>query len=93
MIVGVLRVELAIFEALSLKDKRRVVKGLKDRLSHKFNVSVSEVDALDARQRAVLGIAMVSNEARFVQSCLDKVVDYIRMAPGAALVNYETEIY
>ena len=93
MIVGVLRVELAIYEALSLKDKRRVVKGLKDRLSHKFNVSVSEVDALDARQRAVLGIAMVSNEARFVQSCLDKVVDYIRMAPGAALVNYETEIY
>lgn len=93
MIVGVLRVELAIYEALSLKDKRRVVKGLKDRLAHKFNVSVSEVDALDARQRAVLGIAMVSNEARFVQSCLDKVVDYIRMAPGAALVNYETEIY
>ena len=93
MIVGVLRVELAIYEALSLKDKRRVVKGLKDRLAHKFNVSVSEVDALDVRQKAVLGIAMVANEARFVQSCLDKVVDYIRMAPGAALVNYETEIY
>lgn len=93
MIVGVLRVELAILEAVSLKDKRRVVKGLKDRLTHKFNVSVAEVDALDARQKAVLGVAMVSNESRFVQSCLDKIVDYIRLAPGAILVNYETEIY
>ena len=93
MIVGVLRVELAVLEAVSLKDKRRVVKGLKDRLAHKFNVSVAEVDALDARQKAVLGVAMVSNESRFVQSCLDKIVDYIRLAPGAILVKYETEIY
>jgi hypothetical protein len=93
MIVGVLRVELAVLEAVSLKDKRRVVKGLKDRLVHKFHVSVAEVDALDARQKAVLGVAMVSNDSRFVQSCLDKVVDYIRLAPGAILVHYETEIY
>jgi len=93
MIVGSLRVELAVLGAVSLKDKRRVVKGLKDRLSHKFNVSVAEVDALDVHQQAVLGVAMVSNDSRFVQSCLDKVVDYIRMAPGATLVKYETEIF
>lgn len=93
MIVGVLRIELVIYEACSLKDKRRVVKGLKDRLAGKFNVSIAEVEALDSRQRAVLGIAVVGNESRFVRSCLDKIVDYVRLAPSLNLVDYSTELF
>ena len=92
MIVGVLRVQLAIFEATSLKDKRRVVKSLKDRLSNRFNVSVAEVDALDLRQRAELGIAMVANDARFVESCLYKIVDVLRAERAASLVDYDVEL-
>ena len=93
MVVGVLRVRLAIFEALSLKDKRRVVKSLKDRLANQFNVSIAEVDALDARQEAVLGVAMVANDSRFVESCLSKVVDQLRVARSASLVDYEIELF
>ena len=85
--------ELAVTEAGSLKDKRRVVKSLKDRLAHRFNISVAEVDALDSHRRAVLGVAMVANDRRFVESCLDKVVDHIRLARGAGLIDYETEIW
>ena len=92
MIVGVLRVQLAIFEATSLKDKRRVVKSLKDRLSNRFNVSVAEVDALDMRQRADLGVAMVANDARFVESCLHKIVDMLRAERAASLIDYEIEL-
>lgn len=91
MTVGVLRVRLAIFEAMSLKDKRRVVKSLKDRLANKYNVSVAEVDALDMHQRADIGIAMVSNDARFVESCLHKIVDSLRLEREASLVDYEIE--
>lgn len=92
MVVGVLRVQLAIYEAASLKDKRRIVKSLKDRLSHRFNVSVAEVDSLDLWQRADLGIAMVANESRFVESCLHKMVDEIRRQSAASLVDYSVEL-
>ncbi len=91
MIVGVLRVRLAVYEAFSLKDKRRVIKSIKDRLASKYNVSVAEVDELDSRQQAVLGIAMVANESRFVESCLSKIVDQLRLARSASLVDYQIE--
>ena len=64
MIVGTLRVRLLLRESRSLKDKRQVVKSIKDRLHNGFNVSVAEVDALDNLQVDVLGMAMVSNEDR-----------------------------
>ena len=92
MIVGVLRAELAVLGATSLKDKRRVVKSIKDKLSNRHNVSVAEVDGLDSHQRAVLGLAMVSNDSRFVESCLSKIVDELRVARDACLVDYEIEL-
>ena len=54
MVVGVLRVELAVLEAITLKDKRRVIKSLKDRIGGRHNISIAEVDNLESRQRAVL---------------------------------------
>ncbi len=92
MVVGVLRVRLGVFEALSLKDKRRVTKGLKERLGARHNVSVAEVDDLDHRQAATLGLAMVANEARFVESALAKIVDEIRAYPHASLLDYQIEL-
>ncbi len=92
MVVGVLTVQLAIYEAASLKDKRRIIKSVKDRLSNRFNVSVAEVDALDSWQRAELGVAMVANDARFVESCLHKIVDVLRLERSASLVNYNVEL-
>lgn len=92
MVVGVLRVRLAIFEALSLKDKRRVTKSLKDRLTARHNVSVAEVDDLDHRQAATLGVAMVANESRFVRSALTKIVDELRANPHASLLDFDIEL-
>ncbi len=92
MIIGVLQAELTVMGSVSLKDKRRVIKGLKDRLANKYNVSVAEVDALDSRQRAVLGLAMVANESRFVESCLSKIVDQLRLARDTCLVDYRIEL-
>ena len=78
MVVGVLRVRLGVFEALSLKDKRRIVKSLKDRLGGRHNISIAEIADLDQRQAATLGLAMIANDARFVDSALSKIVDEIR---------------
>lgn len=93
MVIGALRLKLAVFESVSLKDKRRVVSSLKQRLSDRYNASVAEIGSLDHRQQAELGVAVVANDARFVESCLDRIVDYVRQDRGASLVDYETEIF
>jgi uncharacterized protein YlxP (DUF503 family) len=93
MVIGVLRLRLGIFEALSLKDKRRVVKSVKDRLGARHNVSIAEIDDLDQRQTATLGIAMLANDARFVESALSKIVDEIRAFGRASLLDYEIELF
>jgi uncharacterized protein len=89
MIVGVLEVDLAIFEAQNLKDRRRIIKGLKERIRHRFNVSVSEVDHADRIQRCRLGVAMVAEGSRPVHAQFDKIVDLIRATSGVTLLDYE----
>ena len=93
MVIGALTLKLAIFEATSLKDKRRVISSLKERISNRFNASVAEIGLLDQRQQAELGVAIVANDGRFVESCLDKVVDYVRQDRSASLINYDIEIF
>ncbi len=92
MIVGTLRVRLLVREARSLKDKRQVVKSIKDKLRNRFNVSVAEVDALESRQMAVLGLAMVSNEAHHIKLALGNVVEALRVHPIAELLDFELDV-
>lgn len=93
MIVGVLRIDLAIFEAQTLKDKRQAIKGLKQRLRDRFNVSVAEVDYHDLHQRCMLGVSMVSTDSRSMHSQFDKMVELVRRAPGVSLLEYKREFY
>ena len=92
MHVGVLQVEISIPDAMSLKDKRQVVKSLKDRIAHGHNVSIAEVGALDEHRRSILGVAMVSNDKRYVEGALSKLVDFIRMVPRASLIDFQIEL-
>ena len=92
MHVGVLQVEISIPDAMSLKDKRQVVKSLKDQIAHGHNVSIAEVGALDEHRRSILGVAMVSNDKRYVEGALSKLVDFIRMVPQASLIDYQIEL-
>ena len=92
MIVGSLRVRLLLRESRSLKDKRQVVRSIKDRLRNAFNVSVAEVEAVDHRQLAVLGVAMVGKESRRVRSTLDQIVDALRGHPVAELLDFEVDV-
>ena len=91
MIVGTLRVRLLLRQARSLKDKRQVVKSIKDRLRNYFNVSVAEIEAQDNRQLAVLGIAMVSNETHHVKMALGQILEALRSHPVAELIDHEMD--
>jgi len=92
MVVGILRLTLLLRGSHSLKEKRRVVRGLKDRIRARFNVSVAEVDAQNSHQRAELGVSMVSNDSVHVSTVFDKLVELARVARGAELLDYDVEI-
>lgn len=91
MVVGILEAELAIYGAASLKDKRRVVRSVKDRISHRFNVSVAEVDELDFCQKAVLGFAMVGNDRQYIEGALGKIVEQLKWVNDATLLDCTME--
>jgi hypothetical protein len=93
MIVGTLKLRFVLRESHSLKDKRRVIRSLKDTLANKFNVAVAETDEQDVWQTAELGIATVGTDTPFVQSVLTNVVNYARYFGGVELVDQQQEIY
>jgi hypothetical protein len=92
MVIGVLQLELSIGDAMSLKDKRRVVRSVKDRIASGRNVSVAEVAALDSIRTAILGVAMVSNDSQYVEGALSRIVDFVRNVRGAELVDYQIDL-
>lgn len=92
MHIGVLTLHLSIEQADSLKDKRQVVKSLAAHIRNKFNVSVAEVDDLDVWRRATLGVAVVSNEAKFANQVLSKVVDHVEDDFRVVLDDYGIEM-
>ena len=92
MTVGVLQFEISVPDAFSLKDKRRVVKSLKARIAHGHNVSIAEVGALDEHRRAILGVAMVSNDSRYVEGALSKLVDFVKAVPQVSLQDYQIDL-
>lgn len=89
--IGVLTLELRIEHAHSLKEKRHVVKSLKDRLRHKFNVSVAEIDDQDLHNSAVLAAATVSSSRDFALKVLQAVEDEASGLLGPMLVRADTE--
>jgi uncharacterized protein YlxP (DUF503 family) len=88
--VAIARVTLVVAGSQSLKEKRVVVRRVKDLVRQKFNAAIAEVGALDVWQRAILGITLVGGERRFVESSLDEVLRFVRSK--AEVVNEEREM-
>ena len=90
-IVGILTMELRIEHAHSLKEKRHVVKGLKERLRNKFNISVSEIEDMDLHNSAVLAAAVVSPSRDFASKILDAVEREAEALVGPMLIRADRE--
>jgi hypothetical protein len=78
LIIGVLQFELVIHDSRSLKDKRSVVRSVKDRLHREHQVSVAEVAAQDVLNVAVLALALVGTDGRYVGQTLDRITEKLR---------------
>lgn len=92
MVVGTLEIQLLIRGSRSLKDRRSVVRSLKDRIASRFKVSVAEVGDPDSWQRSALGVAVVANDRRFVNEVLSKILDLVHSDPRAEVVEQHMEI-
>jgi len=77
--LGMMHLDLHVPQANSLKDKRKIVKGFKDRVASRFNVSVAEIDFQDRHRRALIAVAMVGSDRRQVESVLSRIAE---MASG-----------
>lgn len=91
MIIGVGTFELYFPESASLKDKRQILRSLKDRVRQRFNVSLAEVGDQDLWQKSVLGAACVGNRKDYVNEVLDKVIGTVRGTPRVQLLDYRLE--
>jgi uncharacterized protein YlxP (DUF503 family) len=90
-VVGCLYLELFISEAQSLKDKRRVVKSLKDRMQQKFPVATAEIGDTELWQRAELAIVSVSNEQKQVDRVLATIADWATRQAGCVISGHRLE--
>jgi len=88
--VGLLTVECFLSQSLSLKDKRRILNSLFDRLKHSFNLAVCEVESQDQWQRARLAIVMVNTDWRMLQSNLSKVLEIVERDGRIQVTHTET---
>jgi uncharacterized protein YlxP (DUF503 family) len=91
-IVGTLTIDLYISDAVSLKDKRQVVKSLLGRVGERFNAAVAEIGALDDPRHATLAIATVANSREHVDRVLNAVLRFCESDPRAEVGAVEVEI-
>ena len=92
MIIGVLQFELVIHDSQSLKDKRRVVRSVKDRLHREHQVSVAEVAAQDTLNLAVMGLALVGTDGRYVGQTLDRITEKLRSLHDAEVGSFTRQL-
>ena len=92
MIVGTCRVVLHIPDSGSLKAKRFALRGLKDRIRNKFNVSVAEVDDFDLWQRSTIAVAVVSRDTQFADQVISNVLRMIESDRNINVIDIETDL-
>lgn len=90
MVVGLVTWDLHLDGCASLKDKRRIVKSLKDRLRQRFNVSVAETDSHELWQRAELSCCVVAPDRQRAQEILGAVDRFVAGDPLARIIDSST---
>jgi len=92
VIIGVLNLTLIIPSSNSLKDKRQVVKSIKDRLRNKFNISVAEVGEKEKWQAAHLAVVIVNDDKKYLETVLNEVIHFVEGERNVYVEDIATEI-
>ncbi len=92
MVLGIITWELHLAGCGSLKDKRRVLKSLKDRLHQRFNVSVAETDHQDLWQRAELTCGVVATDRRHASAVLSAADEFVASNGAVRIIDSTTQL-
>ena len=93
MFVTNMLISITIYDALSLKDKRMVVKSIVERIRSRFNVSVCEAADNDKWQVSDLGFSLVSNESKYNEKTIEKIINFIDNDDRVEITNIYKEMY
>ena len=92
MIIGLLQASISLPEARSLKDKRMVIRSIKDRALNRMNVSIAEVGHQNSWRRSDLAFVTISAEKSVVEKRLSEIGEFLRSNPRYVLIDYRTEL-
>jgi uncharacterized protein YlxP (DUF503 family) len=92
MIVAVARLILIIHDNNSLKGKRKVVRSLIEKVRHRFDAAIAEVEDHDKWQKAQIGVALVGNDAKLLQSRLQQIMQFVENQHLAEIVDSQVEL-
>lgn len=92
MIIGSCKIKLKIYSSYSLKDKRRILKGLMGKLKSRYNISIAEVEDNELWNIATIGIACVSNSKSLANEIVDKVIKFIDFNEEVEIIDIEIEM-
>jgi len=93
MPIGLLTLEIHIPDARSLKDKRQVLRSLKDRLRANFNVAVAELEHQDLWQRSRIGVVSISGDGRHLEDSLQAIAQESERVLGRDLVSQQIDYF
>lgn len=93
MKIGVLTLEIYLPHAQSLKDKRKTVRGLQDRLRKRYNVAVAELDFQDKWQRAVIGVVTLNSKSQIVEDRLHRILADAHRTIEGEIVAQDIQLY
>ncbi|MEW6324783.1 MAG: DUF503 domain-containing protein [Nitrospirota bacterium] len=92
MTVVICTLEMHLPSATSLKGKRQILKGLIDRLRHRFNVAVAEIGDHDLWQRAAIGVVCIGHDRRHTLQVIDRVIAAVRGNPDISLLRNDVQL-
>ncbi|MBM3248271.1 MAG: DUF503 domain-containing protein [Candidatus Omnitrophica bacterium] len=93
MTIGLLQLIIKIPGSNSLKEKRRVLHSLRDKLRDKYNISITEIEDQDKWQKSTLAIAKVDQERKMIDTSFGNIVDYIRNSNSVEILDYQIELF
>jgi len=93
MIIGSCTVELIIYGANSLKEKRHVIKSIIGKIKSRYNVSIAEVDLNEKWRKSLIGFACVTNNTKHANEMISKVLNFIERNTSVEIINEDIEIF
>ncbi len=92
MVIVTAKILIATEDCYTLKDKRKIINSIKQKLKNQFNFSIAEVDYQDTYHQSLIGIAFVTNDKQFGNTILSKGINFLETAFPGRLVDYEFDI-